>query len=413
MMATSVAASAQVFQSSLKFDTKSMNMETIKQHPVQVSAPLTKKVDFKAANNAMKKVDGITLPMKAVQTEYTNMEDGINRCSIVEFVEANITDEEGNIYDIGINNFGGQDGAYKSANGGEETIYGQFDPETKTITVPAGQFIYQVGGEGYDFSYECYLYGWDKDDEFLQEFTFTIDEEGSIESDVAVYQVLFEDPDDGNQYYMWMGSEPRFLPVNAIQTGYSTRSENWDFDVDDPAAVEDFEYSINIMNFLGNNLVTADIDDDLTVTFPAGQIVGDYDYVRGAQQNGGTSDHYYYLALSVDTDEKNRISGNYEDPIIGHIEGNTLYVDDICIQTESFGEGYVFRDAYYSDYQLTLDEGNFKIVGDNGSTGIVNANNTREYKIKNTPTYNLMGQQVSRKQVKGIMVRDGKKYIAK
>ena len=44
---------------------------------------------------------------------------------------------------------------------------------------------------------------------------------------------------------------------------------------------------------------------------------------------------------------------------------------------------------------------------------IENFNNTREYKIKNTPTYNIMGQQVNRKDVKGLMIRDGKKYIAK
>ncbi len=417
MMATSVAASAQVFQSSLNVDVRSRNMETLKQHPVKVSSPLTKKANFKPVSNVVRKAEGLELPMRLIQTEYTNTNDGINRCSVVEFIEANVEDDEGNVYNVGIKNFGGQDGNYYSDNEGEEIIYGQYNAEDNTIIVPAGQYIYLVGGKNYDYAYDCYLYGWDKDDEFLEEFVFEIDEDGNIESNVAVYQALFDDPDDGETYYMFMGSEPRFLKVNAVQTGYSTRSGAWDFDLDEPAAVEDFEYSINIMNFCGNNLITADIEDDLTVTFPTNQIVGDYDYTAWGQRYGYPYDFGYYQALSVDVDEEGYISANYEDPIIGRIEGNTLYVDDICIQTNYIENVGCLRDGYFADYELTLDEGNFSIVGDVGEnpieTGIENFNTTREYKIKNTNTYNLMGQQVNRKQVKGIMVRDGKKYIAK
>ena len=416
LLATSVVASAQVFKSSLMVDAKSRNMETIKQHPVQVSAPLTKKTDFKAVNKSMRKNEGLELPLKLIQTEYTNSSDGINRCSVVEFVEANVQDEAGNIYNVGIKNFGGQDGNYYSANGGEEIIYGIYDAEASTITVPAGQFIYLVGGEGYDYTYECYLYGWDKDDQGLDEFVFEIGEDGSMESNVAVYQVLFEDSEDGETYYMFMGSEPRFLAVNAIQTGYTTRSGGWAFDLDDPAAVEDFEYSVNIMNFCGNNLITAEIEDDLTVSLPLNQIVGDYDYTAWGQRNGYPYDFgYFQVLLSEVIDEEGHIAANYEKNVTGHVEGNTMYLDDMVIQTNYIDNVGCLRDAFYSEYTLTLDNGNFSIVGDvvGDVTGIVNANATRESKIKNTKTYNLMGQQVDRKAVKGLMIRDGKKYIAK
>lgn len=414
MLATSVAASAQVFKSSLTADVESKTMAAIKQHPVELSTPLTKKVDFKAVNKSPRKVEGLELPMQMIMNEMTP--DDVARCSVVDFLEAAVEDGEGNVYDVAIKNFGGQDGAYKSDNEGEELIYGQYDAESNTITVPAGQFIYLVGGKNYDFAYECYLYGWDKDDEYLEEFVFEIDEDGNIETNVATYQVLFEDPDDGNTYYLFMGTEPRFLPVNAIQTGYTTRSNAWAFDLDDPAAVEDFEYSVNIYNFCGNNMVTAEIDDDLSVKFPLNQIVGDEDYTAWGQRNGYPYDFGFYQALlCVVIDEEGHISADYDNPITGRIEGNIMYLDDMVIQTNYIEGVGCLRDAFYSEYTLTLDNGNFSIVGEEDpiETGIENFNNTREYKIKNTPTYNLMGQQVQRKNVHGIMVRDGKKYIAK
>jgi len=414
MLATSVAASAQVFKSSLTADVESRTKAVVKKNPVQISTPLTKKVDFKAVNNGMRKAEGLELPMKMIQSEYT--EDEVPRCSVIEFLEANVQDEDGNIYDVAIKNFGGQDGGYKTERDGEELIYGRYDAENNTIIVPSGQFIYLVGGEGFDFTYECYLYGWDKDDKGLEEFVFEIDDEGNIETNVATYQVLFEDPDDGNTYFLFMGSEPRFVPVNAVQTGYTTRSDAWAFDLDEPAAVEDFEYSVNILNFCGNNMVTAEIDDDLSVTFPLNQIVGDYDYTAWGKNNGYPYDFGFYQALlCVVVDDEGHISADYDNPITGHIEGNTMYLDDMVIQTNFIENVGCLRDAYFSEYTLTLDNGNFSIVGDDPQveTGIENFNNTREYKIKNTPTYNLMGQQVNRKDVKGLMIRDGKKYIAK
>ena len=59
---------------------------------------------------------------------------------------------------------------------------------------------------------------------------------------------------------------------------------------------------------------------------------------------------------------------------------------------------------------ITLNTGNFLAAG---TTGIEEIGVTREEKIKNTKTYNLMGQQVNRATAKGLLIRDGKKYINK
>ena len=60
---------------------------------------------------------------------------------------------------------------------------------------------------------------------------------------------------------------------------------------------------------------------------------------------------------------------------------------------------------------ITLNEGNY-LLGGNG-TGIDNVSTTLAERVKNSKTYNLMGQQVNRMESKGLLIRDGKKYIKK
>lgn len=95
--------------------------------------------------------------------------------------------------------------------------------------------------------------------------------------------------------------------------------------------------------------------------------------------------------------------------IKGTISGNTITFDNIFINCSDLTEdGYGLFDGYYRlGSTITLNEGNYT------ATGIEEIGVTREEKIKNTKTYNLMGQQVNRATAKGLLIRDGKKYIKK
>ncbi|MDY4731211.1 MAG: hypothetical protein SO294_02005, partial [Prevotella sp.] len=62
--------------------------------------------------------------------------------------------------------------------------------------------------------------------------------------------------------------------------------------------------------------------------------------------------------------------------------------------------------GWFGGVTISLDK-DFQITA-----GIENVNNTVESKIKNAKTFNIMGQRVN-SNAKGLIIRDGKKFLKK
>ena len=149
--------------------------------------------------------------------------------------------------------------------------------------------------------------------------------------------------------------------------------------------------------------VGMEVNDDCTVSMPVGQplypvspsidkdVYGEFFIIYGTKSDDGKS---WGLDLEA-TDIK------------GKIEGNTLYFEQLFPVFTLFDEessGYSM--GWFGGVTISLDK-DFQMAA-----GIEDVNNTVESKIKNAKTFNIMGQRVN-SNAKGLIIRDGKKFLKK
>lgn len=256
----------------------------------------------------------------------------------------------------------------------------------------------------------------DKEIYFTNQSTFTVNETGEISCDDIgfVIRVTAFTPATGSSYKEedivganWVVSwETRFMPTNGKMAGLRNIVENsawtgWQ-NYSIPVAIEDLDFQVNVFNMCEMGCASIDINDDGTISMPIGQIMqtipqsyvetyGEYFTIKGV---GVDSQGYMFI-------------DNTMTEVKGTISGNTITFDNIFANCSNVtNEGYALWDGYYRlGSTITLDNGNY--IG----AGIKEIGVTREEKIKNTKTYNIMGQQVNRANAKGLLIRNGKKFI--
>lgn len=280
-------------------------------------------------------------------------------------------------------------------------VIGEYNAEEGKLYIPVGQLCFN------DETYGRFAYfGIDAEDNIIQgedEYvTYTLDEEtGIFTCDDAGYVVYMVDYSEeaGNTYFYIVKYESYFIPSNGTMSYVLNKGNGWEAD-SCSVAIEDYETNVNVYGFIRMGMVSLDINEDLTVTINVPQPL----------YYGGSSYGVFNLYHCPVTDDGYLEIDYSEKETGGILDGNTIYFADpetyqynyyIVIQPEEVGN---YWRGYHAKMAITLNNGNFLAGIDTP---------TLEERIKNTKTYNLMGQQVNRDSFKGLMIRDGKKIVKK
>lgn len=281
---------------------------------------------------------------------------------------------------------------------GYATIVGEYDEATGAINCGA-QYCYEDTKNGWG---RFAIYGIDSEDQIVEDLSFTVDDNGTISCDQKGYYIAMPEYEDGK--YAWtFGYEWVISPVNGVHSFAVDQNEGWKDITDVPVAVDDAGFFVDVYNFLSMGYVGMDVNDDCTVSMPVGQplypvspsidkdVYGEFFIIYGTKSDDGKN-------WGVDFDAQD---------IKGKIEGNTLYFEQLFPVFTLFDEqssGYSM--GWFGGVTISLDK-DFQITA-----GIENVNNTVESKIKNAKTFNIMGQRVN-SNAKGLIIRDGKKFLKK
>ena len=284
---------------------------------------------------------------------------------------------------------------------GYATVVGEYDEAAGTITCGA-QYVYEDTEKGLG---RFALYGMDSEGNLTEDLSFTVDDEGVITCDQAGFYIAMPDYEDG-QYAWTFGKEWVISPVNGVHSFAVDQNEGWKDITDVPVAVDDAGFFVDVYNFLSMGYVGMEVNDDCTVSMPVGQPMLPCAYVS---QNIDT-DVYgeFFIIYGTKSDDGKSWGVDFDaQDIKGKIEGNTLYFEQLFPVFTLFDEedsGYSM--GWFGGVTISLDK-DFQITA-----GIENVNNTVESKIKNAKTFNIMGQRVN-SDAKGLIIRDGKKFLKK
>ena len=324
-----------------------------------------------------------------------------------------VIDEQGNTEDVQCNvclkrNFGG----YRVT----EPFYGVYteDENGASLWFPEqiGIKADGVSSSEVEYHYDIYFYNIDltedgKEIEGVYSLSFEGDGDGVLFSSHDGWGLYYVDRTSGEDLgwgaFVW---DPILYTVNGTASCYTSRQGartdyNWG------AYIEDLETQVAVYGWL-NTKVVMSIEDDLKVKMKAKFPVADEVL---ATADGDLWDAGRILGYNWTVDDEGYIrSLDDDDYIEGVLSGNTIVIPGIYTHSEVGGtgdyEGYYYGINFYRENTFMLNEGSY-------AAGISDVNMSREDLIKNTKTYNLMGQQVDRKSTKGLLIRNGKKFINK
>lgn len=179
-------------------------------------------------------------------------------------------------------------------------------------------------------------------------------------------------------------------------------------------SVEDYGVAVNVYNFIRQASVEIMINDDGTCQMAMLQPFDSYDY---------SDDDFAYGYIHLIAPDAEGYADESVEYLYGHIENDVLVFytttedgkqfDDtglFLLATSFDKEGQAYGIGWFYGMEIDLPTSG---SSDDKTTGIVNANESRIQKVKNTKAYNLMGQEVDYRNSKGVIVLNGKKYIAK
>ena len=404
------SASAQVFNPAQK-SLRPMNVQELVAKKVTPMQSTT--VVAKAAKPKKMEAEQLYTKKVLIQSDYN---ETCYDANYLTFEEVNV-EQDGVVYNVQMNGL--------TAEG--TTALGVYDPEAGTMTFPPQVIAENTTDLGYSTEYgPIELYAVDAEGNVSENpLVFEESEEGFvISSDFKgyfCYMPEFIDPENGKEGGTWAtGFNCSIVPVNAKMSYYASGASF----KDDPEAegwapgscdinYEDWETSLNIN------------EDGETCTMAAGQQLLAHNY--------DTKDFAYgYMCLwTAPPDEEGILQVNY-DPN-SYLEGEVY--KDVTLSDGTECDYYIRFFGVDADNKITNRQyfGGFTNEDEKGKaywigsyfcdlefimpkavpTGIQDNPQMRIDNIKNTKTYNLMGQQVDRKSAKGVLIRGGKKYIAK
>ena len=284
---------------------------------------------------------------------------------------------------------------------GYATFYGEYDEAAGTINCGA-QYVYEDQKNGWG---RFALYGIDSEDQLVEDLSFTVEDNGTISCDQAGFYIAMPDY-EGGKYAWTYGYDWVISPVNGVHSFAVNQQKDWQDITDVPVAVDDAGFFVDVYNFLTFGYVSMDVNDDCTVSMPTGQPMIPCEFVSSSIDPDVYGE--FFILYGTKSDDGQSWSLDLEaDAINGKIEGNTLYFEQLfpvltLLDEESAG----YSMGWFGGVTISLDK-DFQIAA-----GIEDVNSTVESKIKNAKSYNIMGQRVNN-DAKGLIIRDGKKFLKK
>lgn len=290
---------------------------------------------------------------------------------------------------------------------GYAEVYGTYDAEAGTITVQP-QYCYTNETYG-----QCIFMGIIEKADGLyyteDPVTFTVSDDGLIYCDFAGYCARIAEGDYQGQLWSACIGTITLMKPNAIQAGHhngrnTTGWEEYAYNV----FAEDYDFQVNVYNFCGQGLISIDVNEDGTVSIATGQPIAGL----GLSDEAEIAVYGNTLNLTGVTIEGQSIYIDFnKETISGTIAGNTITIGEYMkLASKPDADGAAYGANWYADgTTITLNEGEF--LG--AATGIEEVTTTLEERAKNSKTYNIMGQRVNRATAKGLLIRDGKKFIKK
>jgi hypothetical protein len=315
------------------------------------------------------------------------------------------------------------------------TVYGYYDEETAVIVIPVQTIFvhatykeivisggYRIGETNVGYGKSIYLI-------VNEDGTMDIDPDVEEEGDQATigWVSFLPNYEDGG---LWnYGFDIALLKPNATMYYRTTSAamggtgEGWE-KVEKRVALEDYETEWVINNFLGLCPVSVTLEADHKCSIPFGIKMYDYDRDEpyGMYRLVGISIDGQYIVRNY---EKTKFNGFWEPGLAefyktewkdawtdedGEHDAGYYFVDTdedyiryVAVATANDAEGAAYVIGYACNMSVETDE-------HAASTGINEVNaNTRQ---SNGKTYNVLGQQVSA-GAKGLLIRDGKKFVVK
>lgn len=280
--------------------------------------------------------------------------------------------------------------------GENEGIYGTYDPETGVITC-GHQVVFT--DDTYGRVAVCGIV----DDATSDDLSFTVDEDGFISIDQEGWYAYLPDytPQGEGDNNVWtLGWDTYLAPINGTVYYEYYSGGKW-YNAADQAYVEDFETMVNVYNYFGGT-VSMTVNDDLTVTLPMKQNIG-------VMYSGADKSVYGYTYYLIGMNQEEGTRDWTMESITGTLNGNTILFPGYSSYGGDKDDDGATYGGFFYDVAIQLNDGNF--LAD--PTGVKEVKATLEDRIKNTKTYNLLGQQVDRSKATGLLIRGGKKYIKK
>lgn len=220
------------------------------------------------------------------------------------------------------------------------------------------------------------------------------------------------------EQYVWTSSwYPTWMIPNGVETGSYAGSGSW-ADYSNPIFVEDLGDEVNIYNFFGMTMLNILFDEETgNLLIPMGQPVT-------TTSSNVDKDVYGYFINVVGTRLEDRsiyrdYDKEYTDAYFAVIDeeqhalvsaANNILTDPnngyMSLASLPDSEGAAYGAGWLHAINFTLNEGEYK----NASTAIKNVN-AASAKSDNK-VFSISGQQVT-KDFKGIVIRDGKKFLQK
>lgn len=276
-------------------------------------------------------------------------------------------------------------------------LYGTYDEAAGTITCKGGAelgtYTYTSSSTGSEVSTDVAIYAWDtmESESSSENITFTVNDDGSIMMDQEVWQIV-----DDNYYYA-MGIETAMYKPNGTESLYYSGSAGWQ-QIENDIYAEDFGSTVNIYGFIENLYLQVDIVSDTEVSVSTSQNLMTTPSTADKEVYG----EYYHPVLETVDDEGYIHRDFTATSIPGTISGNTtISLPMLGIASDP--------DADLAAYGMWMESTEF-VYGDDATSGIANV--TNEDVVKTGKTYNVAGQQVDN-NYRGIVIRDGKKFINK
>lgn len=321
---------------------------------------------------------------------------GLHYCDsvTVKNIEA-VQDSAGNTYNVQVN-FG--------LIGVVENVYGNYDAAAGTLTIPSWQVCYKDATYG-----EVYLSAFENEG-WAENLTFEIDEESGIfYMNEDGYMTVCEVNGQAASYMPSM-SGVSFLPKNGLMQVDLAGQSSWET-IEMGVAITDDGYTLGIYNAYGYPAMSfgcymeATYEGE-TASFACNQNLYSLTFLVGSDVDTETYGEYYYLVAGVVKD-----SAVYKDRTATSIP---------AVKGEGDGYHYLYSDGYFlpsskadadgASYGFWTYAPQFIWV-DYDPTGISEIA-AKKNRTTTSHIYNLAGQVVD-KNYKGIVIKNGRKYVQK